>query len=603
MATIRPRVAFSWRSFESWVGTRGSALALFALALAVFALESLVVPAFPGRDMIRYLQAYLQLPWQTPIVPSVLNTRGPLADLGVGLPLEAGGWVAEIWLALLYALSILAWARVALHFGARAAIATSALLLVYPGYGILFHGLSSDALFAAAFAGWSVLLARAILAPSVRTFLLVGVGLGVLVLVRPANQVLVVFALLPLVLRAPLGRRFSWLAALFVPAAVLSQAWKALATWRWGTAMGLAPSATVLLASVVLLPLLFAPPWRRRLWLALGVAAIPILIAVVFVKGMNLQSPSHYARALVQSPGGNVFLYRAFELDRIVSPENGPASREAAAVVRRELLSKEPYRSYGVDAPTFFSSGSDRIFGDFTSLSGQVDLSAVTQEAIGRHRRAFLTSIASTIWQMLWTRRVYVPEGGSALASDGGATTGNASGYVVIDGRRLPRVSDGQPIPSSRVGLVIQTLHGPAGEVWLSAARHPLVFTDLRDKERFDEFQAATQRLNARIPTRSRDETVVHRANQTSHVFPPPIVWLLLGSVGLLVRRPRRALVALAPALAGLVVIVATGLIAPAVGEYAAPVSPAFIVLAAAGAVGADPRRRSRSRSPRPEGS
>ena len=587
MATIRPRVAFSWRSFESWVGTRSSAVALLALALAVFAIQSLVVPAFPGRDMSRYIEAYQQLFWKTPIVPSVLNTRGPLADLGVGVPLELGGWAAELWLAFLYALSVLAWARVALHFGARAAIATSVLLLLYPGYGILFHGLSSDALFAAAFAGWAVLLARAILAPSVRTFLLVGVGLGLLVLVRPANQVLIVFALLPLLLRAPWSRRFSWLAALFVPAALLSQAWKALATWRWGTSLGLAPSATVLLASLVLLPLLFAPPWRRRLWLALGVLAIPALLAVVVVRGVHVQSPTHYARALVQSPGGNVFLYRAFELDRIVSPENGPASREAAAVVRRELLSKEPYRSYGVGVHEFFSSGSDRIFGDFTSLSGQIDLSAVTEEAIRRHRWAFATSIASTIWKMLWTRRVYAPESAAAPVSGAASGGGNTSGSTLIDGRRLPRVSDGQPIPASHVGLGIQTLYGPAGEVWLSATRHPLVFTDPRDRRRYERFESSGARLADRLPTRGTNQDLVHRANQTSHVFPPPIVWLVVGLVGLILRRPRRALVALAPAVAGLGVIVATGLIAPAVGEYAAPVSPAFIVLAAAGALGA----------------
>jgi hypothetical protein len=353
----------------------------------------------------------------------------------------------------------------------------------------------------------------------------------------------------------------------------------------------------VLLATLVLLPLLFAPPWRRRLWLGLGALAIPALLAVVLVRGVNVQSPTHYARALVQSPGGNVFLYRAFELDRIVAPENGPASRRAAAVVRRELLSKEPYRSYGVGVHEFFSSGSDRVFGDFTSLSGQVDLSAVTQEAIRRHRWAFATSIARTIWQMLWTRRVYAPESSAAPASGGASAGANTSGYVVVDGRRLPRVSDGEPIPASRVGLGIQTLHGPAGEVWVSATSHPLVFTDPRDKARYDAFQADTGRLNERLPTRGRDETLVHRANQTSHVFPPPIVWLLLGCVGLAVRRPRRALVALAPALAGLVVIVATGLIAPAVGEYAAPVSPAFILLAAAGILGGEPRGYGRRRA------
>src|SRR4029453_17199253 len=144
-----------------------------------------------------------------PVYPAVINTRGPLAALGVGVPLEAGGWAAEIFLAALYALSILAWARVAFIFGARAAIVTSALLLVYPGYGILFHQLASDSLFAAGFAGWAVLLARALQRPALPEWAFVGVGMGALVLIRPANQVLLVMALLPLVLRARWRDRFA----------------------------------------------------------------------------------------------------------------------------------------------------------------------------------------------------------------------------------------------------------------------------------------------------------------------------------------------------------------------------------------------------------
>src|SRR6266571_2540720 len=118
--------------------------------------------------MARYLQTFVQLGYHVPIYPAVLNNRGPLAALGVGLPLELGGWAAEIWLGVLYALSIVAWGRVAYTFGPGAAVLASALLLAYPGYGILFHQLASDSLFAAAFAGWAVLTARAIQWPSVK---------------------------------------------------------------------------------------------------------------------------------------------------------------------------------------------------------------------------------------------------------------------------------------------------------------------------------------------------------------------------------------------------------------------------------------------------
>src|SRR6266511_3717025 len=235
----RPQLLERWRAFEAWVGTRGSVAALFAVAVAVYALESAFLPAYAGRDMARYLQAFVQLGYDVPVYPAVLQTRGPFAAIGVGVPLEIGGWAAEIWLALLYALSIVAWGRVALTFGRRAAVVTSAVLLVYPGYSILFHELASDALFAAGFAVWALLLTSAIERPSIKRFAAVGAGLGGLVLVRPANQVLLVMALLPLVLRAPWRERLGWVAASFVPAVALSQAWKALAELLWGDAVTL----------------------------------------------------------------------------------------------------------------------------------------------------------------------------------------------------------------------------------------------------------------------------------------------------------------------------------------------------------------------------
>ncbi len=361
----RPQLLERWRAFEAWVGTRGSVAALFAVAVAVYALESAFLPAYAGRDMARYLQAFVQLGYDVPVYPAVLQTRGPFAAIGVGVPLEIGGWAAEIWLALLYALSIVAWGRVALTFGRRAAVVTSAVLLVYPGYSILFHELASDALFAAGFAVWALLLTSAIERPSIKRFAAVGVGLGALVLVRPANQVLLVMALLPLVLRAPWRERLGWVAASFVPAVALSQAWKALAELRWGDAVTLDPSLG-LIALAAVAALFFLPPrWIVRAAVAVAVAVVAV--AVVAVRGWPGQTPAQYVRSVEQA-WSNQFVYRAFELDRIMSPGNGPASRRVARTVRRELLPREPYRSYGVSVREFFSSGSDRVFGDLNAL-------------------------------------------------------------------------------------------------------------------------------------------------------------------------------------------------------------------------------------------
>src|SRR5919204_499848 len=583
LTAARPHLASRWRSFEAWVGTRVSAVTLFAVALAVFALESIVLPAYPGRDMARYLQTYVQLGYHTPIYPPVLNTRGPLAALGVGVPLELGGWAAEIWLALLYALSIVAWARVAFVFGARAAVLTSALLLVYPGYGILFHQLASDALFAAAFAGWAVLLARAIQRPSVKTFLVVGLAMGVLVLIRPANEVLIVMALLPLLLPSPWRQRLAWTAAFFVASIAVTDGWKVVAELRYGDAVALDPSTALAAIAVVLVPLLLPAPWRRRV----AVLAALLVVAVVAAKGWPGQSPAQYARSVKQNES-NQFLFRAFELDRIISPENGPASRRLARVVRRELLTKEPYRSYGVDVHEFFSSGSDRVFGDLTGVANAADLAAATREAIRRHPTTFVESIGRTLWEQVATRPVYAPEP-AAPGSEQARQADQAQ--VVVDGRRLPRPSEGQPIPASAIGPVLWTPGGQAREVWTSPTEHQYVYSNPRDRRRFEKFGRDVDRLFTRIPTRNGSQAVVHRLNQASHRFPPLVAWLVLGLVALALRRPQRALVALAPSVAALVVIVATSLVAPSVAEYAAPVSPAFLLLAAVGLVGVPARR------------
>ena len=119
--------------------------------------------------------------------------------------------------------------------------------------------------------------------------------------------------------------------------------------------------------------------------------------------------------------------------------------------------------------------------------------------------------------------------------------------------------------------------------MWRSPTDHSFVFDDPRDERRYEKFGRDSDRLVARIPTRDPNEDLVHRLNQASRGFPPPIVWLAVGVIGLALRRPRHALVAVTPAAAGLTVIFASSLLVFAVPQYAAPVTPAFVLLAAAG--------------------
>ena len=206
----RLRRALGW--LERRVNRRG-ALALFLVALAVYAIQSLAVPLVAGRDLGTYLRYYAQFGDSSPPLPMAMLFRTPVAPFAVGVPLDLGGAaLAQVWLGLLYAASIVAWSATAAVFGARSALLTAALLLVFPGYGILFHALASDAIFAAVFAGWALVVSRATVRRSVPLFVAAGLFVGALALTRPGNQVLLLFALFPLVLArvvalAPVGGR------------------------------------------------------------------------------------------------------------------------------------------------------------------------------------------------------------------------------------------------------------------------------------------------------------------------------------------------------------------------------------------------------------
>ncbi len=143
-----------------------------------------------------------------------------------GVPMDLGGSVLlEIVLGALYAVSIVAWSATALIFGRLPALLTAVLLLVYPAYATLYHQASSDAIFATGLALWALGLARTLRAPSGWRFAALGAGIAVLVLIRPANQVLLPLAFLPLLVSVAWRRRLAWSAACLVAAVGVLGVW------------------------------------------------------------------------------------------------------------------------------------------------------------------------------------------------------------------------------------------------------------------------------------------------------------------------------------------------------------------------------------------
>jgi hypothetical protein len=524
------RGALGW--LESRVGTGRGAAAIFALALVVFGLRSIALPVIPGRDFETYLRYYVQMwDWHS-VEPMSMLYRTPLAPLVIGGTLDlVGGFGLEILMALLFAASIVAWTRTALVFGPRPALVTAAALLVYPGYGILFHTPASEPVIAVAFAAWALAVARAWIAPSYGRFAVVGVATAATALARPAFQALVVVAAVPLVLHLP---------------------------------------------------------WRMRL-ACVGACAgvvLGVLGAWTIANGVRYDDYT-----VARGAGAFLPFYRAFTTDHIVNPDNGPASRKLADAVRRELLPEEPYRSYGITLDEFFDRGGPREFEDVVGLTDRLwgwntdyaQMRAVGVEAVEAHPLRYASGVGRTILGELWKPLFVALPNDSAAPSDTSTPT-DASQSESPPG--LPVPSDGEVIPAAHQGFFSTTPDGHIREVWTSPVDHSRVFATAEMQRRYDEMAGDAAALLADVPPYHGSTWLTLQFSRSSKLFPPPLLWLVAGLAGVLVRRPTRSGLALTLAAAALLVVVSQALAIYTIVEFAVPVAPALIVLGAVGLVG-----------------
>ena len=240
----------------------------------------------------------------------------------MGIPLDLGGSaLLEIVFGFLYAVTILAWSATALTFGRIPALFTAGLLLGYPAFATLYHQASSDAVFATGLALWALLLARTMRSPSAWRFAALGAGIAALVLIRPANQV-------------------------FLPLA--------------------------------LVPLLLPVAWRQRVvWSGICLGG-----AVALLGGWALHNGVRYDDATVVR-GGRAWVpfLIVFAGDRTIAPEHGDASQRLARLIKADVLAKEPHASLRVPLDAYLENGSnyetvrlialsDRVLGHDSRLRG-----------------------------------------------------------------------------------------------------------------------------------------------------------------------------------------------------------------------------------------
>jgi hypothetical protein len=516
-------VTRAWSRLLAFTQTPWFPAVVFALAFGVYWFEALGWPMAKGRDTWDYLAYYLQLRDSEPPLEPLQVFRTPLTPLAVGLPLDLGGIaLLEVVFALLYAASITAWSATARTFGRLPALLSAPLLLVYPAYATLFHQASSDAVFAAALAVWALVLARAMATPTTGRFVVLGALFAVLVLTRPANQVLALpLVLAPLLVREAWSRRLAWVAAVLAAAIVPLGAWAVHNGVRYD-------DTTVARGG--------------RAW-------VPFL--------------------------------RVFLADKTISPENGPASRRLATLIEQNVLDRNPHRALGVTLPEYLANGSnyetvrlialsDRELGWDSNYDVLFD-SAI--EAIREHPGTYARGVADVFWDFLMQRPLredVVPR--AQTAPDAPVAT-----VVGADGAMLPNPQASVLLEGVPYGFVWCASDYIDSCVVRDPAR---VWTDPEKRARYREIVAQVREWDAELPSRSGVTWVPEILNRITPRFPRPPLWLAVGLVGLALFRPSSwrtiVLLWLSAALVLLIHAASQG-VAP---EFALPLYPIFIVTA-----------------------
>jgi 4-amino-4-deoxy-L-arabinose transferase-like glycosyltransferase len=510
-----------------FVPTWKAAVVLVVLALAVFWFEALGWPMAKGRDTWDYLAYYLQLADADPPISELQLFRTPLTPLVLGIPLQLGGSaLLEVVFGFLYAVTILAWSATALTFGRIPALFTAGLLLVYPAFATLYHQASSDAVFATGLALWALLLARTMRSPSSWGFAALGAGMAVLVLIRPANQIL-----LPL----------------------------------------------------AFVPLLVSVSWRRRIaWSGICLAG-----ALVLLGGWALHNGVRYDDTTV-ARGGRAWVpfLRVFLADGTIDPGNGEASRRLADLIETEALAKEPHRSLNVPLAAYLRNGSnyetvrlialsDEVFGRESNYDVIFD-SAV--EAIRENPGTYARGVADTFWEFLTQR---------PLRED-------IAPRLQTEPAPPPKTfeRDGVVLPNPQAYVLVEGV--PYGFVWCASdyidscvlADPAQLWDDPDTQRRYGEIVSQVREWDAELPSRTGVDVVTELLNRITPRFPRPPLWLAVGLVALLVRRPaewRTIVVLWVGAFLVLLVHAASQGVAP---EFALPLYPVFIVTALAALAG-----------------
>jgi len=535
------------RRLASLDGVAG-AIVVFAGALLLFALQSFAVGLALGRDVEDYAVQGWELFQYEPLFPKLMVARTPVSGLVIdGLYRVGGAAVLEIGLAVLFAGAVTGWVAAARHWGRKPAVAMFVLLAVVPAYGLFFHGVSSDPVFAAILALVAYTAVRLQRRPTVLGATALGISVALLVLTRPSGQPLLLVALLPLGL---------------------------------------------------------ALPWQRRVGLSFSVAAA----AIVLVGAWAVQNQVRYGELTVAHGGkSGIPLYRVFVIDPKVGPDNGPASRAVATAVERRLLTLEPYRALGFDVDEILSAQSawaldDIVYAteaEYGAARGTDILFRAGKEGVRADVGAYVGGVGLGLTGLLLLP--YSP----GYATSGAAPPPLASGDAVIGapatGRRVPGDVDAQSSVWAQAmikswGLeatdryrIVGGLRPLDDAIWPSLERRQIVWSRPEDAKRYAELRERLRTFVDDVSQGARRPGAAETLRAGSLLLPAGGFWILVALVSGLRFRPRGLWVPALLAAASLLVLLETALAFPPHPDYALPFLPSFVLVALAAMAGTRP--------------
>jgi hypothetical protein len=516
----------AWARVSPLVATKRAAALLFVISLGVYWVEGKAWPIQRGRDAWDYLAYYLTFfDAHTPFRQLMLS-RTPTAPFLLGLPLSIGGVTAlQVALAIMFALSVVAWSATALSFSRPAAVLMACALLAFPGFAQLFHEASSDGVAVFGFSLFAFGVVKTCFRPTTARFAMLGAGAVAIALSRPGFAVLLAGCLLPLVIAVSWRRRLVWGGAYLAVGLLLLGSYVTMNGLRWGDFT--------------------------------------------------------YSRLTLVEPARNL------------QPDAGPASRQVAALVRKEVLPAQPYRKLGVDTKTYFNGLSHFEWVRLIAIDDRI-------EGLGADDRLLMTAVGEARAARYSRNRLrlalYRP--GRTLV----ALVKYLSGPTYREVRLKPAVWPTLPATVSVDGALLPnppTLPPPLqavgfGFLWCASDQlsrcvleHPgQAYSDPGQARRYGEITRTLLRWDSRLGTGVPNGFLNNQLIRIAHWYPPSWMWLLVGGVLVRWRRPRGRAALLALLGFALLVVVGHAWVIGYVRAYAIPVMPVAILIGIVGAVG-----------------